>query len=208
MILRDFLVEEKRDYYSNVAAKILKNVNFNHPSDIDFYSLCDLYGMKINDKFEGEKGYSLSANKGRRGVIVLGKCKNEIEEREVLAEEFSHLYLHQKDQLSIPNYEINKMERQAFNLASNLLIPNDWLLDIEVSPNLNQMFIMAEEVAQTFKVSAKFAYERLKLLKNNCIFKIETPTLFYHTFGTDFSLDVPRQQILVVLNKKSVFSLS
>lgn len=213
MKLRGYLQKSEECKFEKMANKVLKNINFSHPCDIDLYELCELYGMKLlqYDYEVADYASSVFSSKGRRGVITLSKkISNEYKERVLLAEEFSHLYLHQIDQLTADKYQINKMENQAFKLASNILMPTEWLLNIEVFPYLNQKFIMAEQVASEFNVTAEFAYARLKELKNTHLFYTEIPNMLQAMqMYTPQSFETNNNnKIYVVLNKKENFLLT
>lgn len=205
MILKDFLIKGNKDSYEELSEKILKDINVDHPNNIDLFSLCDSFGMKVSlTNSEINLNHSIASTNERRGLILIEKSKNEVEERQVLAEEFSHLYLHQKNQLFIGTNELNKMENQAFKLASNLLIPTNWLLNIEVYPSRNQKFILAEDVAQQFNVLPDFAYKRLKYLNENYLFDKSSTGILYNMP----MFDMLPEHIFVVLNKKENFILN
>ncbi|WLR54319.1 ImmA/IrrE family metallo-endopeptidase [Mesobacillus subterraneus] len=205
MILKDFLIKGTKDTYEELSEEIFNKQKVNHPNSIDLYSLCDSFGMKVTlANSDIKMDHSIASKKERRGLILLEKNKSEIEERQLLAEEFSHLYLHQKNQLFMGTSELNKMENQAFKLASNILIPTKWLLNIEVYPSLNQKFILAEDVAQQFNVLPEFAYKRLKYLNENYLFDKSSTGILYNMP----MFDMLPEQIFVVLNKKENFILN
>lgn len=205
MILKDFLIKGTKDTYEELSEEIFNKQKVNHPNNIDLYNLCDSFGMKVTvTNSEVNMTHSIASKKERRGLILLEKSKSEIEERQLLAEEFSHLYLHQKNQLFMGTNELNKMENQAFKLASNILIPTEWLLKIEVYPSLNQKFILAEDVAHQFNVLPEFAYKRLKYLNENYLFDKSSTGLLYNMP----SFDKLPEHIFVVLNNKENFILN
>ncbi|AJH78989.1 MULTISPECIES: ImmA/IrrE family metallo-endopeptidase [Heyndrickxia] len=208
MRLRQFILMKKKDFYEEEAKKILKHVQFKHPSEIDLFTLCDLYGMKINHIKEP---YSRSwpIKDKRRGLIELGTYKNEIVERQILAEEFSHLYLHYSNELLMNEYSLNKTELQAFKLAANLLMPVSWILKADVSQHYNNRQILADELAKEYNVTVDFALNRLNLLQETCIFNTDSDELrelqpdpiFYRI------PNVKKQNLVIMANGKEQFSL-
>lgn len=199
MKLRDFLLGGTPDYYEETAERILNNYKFDHPRNIDFYELCKQYGMKIT-KSKTDLNCAIPANTGRKGIIVLNET-DWISERQILAEEFSHLYLHQMSQFSSDEIVINKTENQAFKLAANLLIPTNWLLDIEVYPDKNEKTVLAAEVAEEFDVEPEFALRRLRLLSENYIFGKEPVALWFALYDSP-RYSMPLEPIYVVLGDK------
>lgn len=199
MKLRDFLLGGTPDYYEETAERILENYKFNHPREIDFYELCKQYGMTIT-KVENGLNCAIPANTDRKGIIILN-ATNWILERQILAEEFSHLYLHQMSQFSSNEIVINKTEKQAFKLAANLLIPTKWLLDIEVYPDKNQKKVLAAEVAEEFDVEPEFALKRLILLSENYIFGKERVTLSSVLYDSP-RYSMPLEPVYVVLGDR------
>ncbi|MGE7112096.1 ImmA/IrrE family metallo-endopeptidase [Lysinibacillus sp. NPDC047702] len=185
LVLGDFLQKKRIDSYERISKDILKNINYNHPHKIDIYELCDLYGMKVLlSLIPDDTSYAVSHKKGRRGVINLTVCENEKEERETLAHEFSHLYLHQMNQLTQIPIMVDKMEIQAFKLASNILMPSSDILNFEVYPDINTAYLLAEDIAQYFNVTPEFAYRRLLYFNEN------------HKFNINEKLELPNLSIL------------
>lgn len=206
MKLKDYLVSGKTDFYERTAKKILKNIKFSHPREIDIYSLCDQYGM-IVCKTENKINVALPAQVERRGIIHIHINANEKEERELLAEEFSHLYLHQITQLSNNKPLKDKMEYQAFNLAANLLIPTDWLMNADVYHDQNDMMILVSEVADEFGVQPEFAYKRLKLLNNTYKFSRQYPAVVFENTFYGIPDDFFPKRIFVILDEETQFPL-
>ncbi len=200
MVLGDFMARKRIDPFEKMSKDILSNIEYNVPSEIDIYQLCRLYGMKVNYSLIPEDiNYTIPHKKGRRGVINLCVRETEQEERESLTHEFSHLYIHQISQLSQSSLMIDKMESQAFKLASNILMPSKELLNIEVFPDLNTTYIIAEDIADYFNVTKEFAYKRLVYFNENYKFnknepfrripkevKAFDPDIMYNLFDTPF----------------------
>lgn len=174
MRLGDYVVSRRVDLFEKISNDILKNLEFKSPTEIDVYKLCDLYGIKVNlSLIEDDSNYAVSHNKGRRGAINLCVCSTEKEERVSLTHEFSHIYIHHLNQLTLINSVTDKMEQQAFKLASNILIPSKYILDFEVYPDLNTTYIIADELAEEFNVPVDFAYKRLVYFNENYKFNKE-----------------------------------
>lgn len=206
MRLRQFILMKKNDFYEEEAKKILKHIQFKHPSEIDLFKLCDLYGMKINRSKE-PYSHSWPIKDKRRGLIELGTYKNEIIERQILAEEFSHLYLHYSNELRMDGHSLNKTELQAFKLAANLLMPIDWLLKIEVYQHYNDRQILADELAKEYNVTIDFAVKRLNLLQRTCLFDSSSDALYDADPIFYKMLNVSRRNLVVMANGREQFSL-
>lgn len=204
MRLRDYVKSGKPDYYEMIARKLLKGINFDHPREIDFYELCDQFGMIV--KHSEQDNFSISSGRERNGLILLKTTRDEKKNRQLIAEEFSHLYLHQTSQLSISKNMINKAENQAFNLASNILLPTEWLMEMEVSPYRNEMRIIASDFAEEFDVLPEYVFDRLKLLNNNYKFNIDREDVFKDVIY-EMPLFFIRPRIYVVLDSNTKFSL-
>lgn len=174
MRLGDYIKRKRIDPFEKMSKVILRNIQYKSPCEIDVYKLCDLYGMKVNlSLLPNDVNHATSHKKGRRGVINLCVNKDERAERESLTHEFSHLYLHQMNQTLQETHVIEKMELQAFKLASNLLMPSKDILNFEVFPDLNETYIIAKEMADYFNVTVEFAYQRLKYFNENYKFHKE-----------------------------------
>ena len=168
MVLNDFVTRRRKDPFEKMSLDILKNFSFNFPYEIDMYDLCDAYGMRVVPSlFPGDVNYAVSGKKGRRGVIHLCVVEESRIVRETLAHEFSHLYLHQMNQLLSSNVVTDKMEKQAFKLAANILMPTKDLLNIEVYPDSNTTAFVASNIAEYFGVTTEFAYKRLNYFNEN-----------------------------------------
>lgn len=206
MRLKDFIIEGKKSDYEKIAENILKDFHFSHPSQLDIYDLCEHYGMRVSIlESEDMHSHSIASGNGRKGIIFLERTNSIALERQILAEEFSHLYIHAKNQLFIDAHEINKMELQATKLAAHLLIPDKWLLNIQVFPEYNLMSILASDVANEFNVTPEFAYKRLKMLKESYTFHSEEPIL-YHALS--MLTEAMLKRIVVILDQNNRFFLN
>lgn len=179
MRLGDYIIKRKVDPFEKLSKDILSKIKYKFPSEIDIYHLCDLYGIKVDlrliDDDEIGATYAISHGKGRRGAIHLCVCETEQQERITLAHEFSHIYIHHLNQLTQSSLVTDKMERQAFKLASNILMPAKDILEFEINPDLNTAFIMADSFADHFNVTVDFAYERLVYFNENYKFNRNEP---------------------------------
>lgn len=204
MRLKDYVYSGASDFYESTAKEILNNITYDHPREIDMYELCEIYGMSINTDLGLDT--SIAANTGRRGVISIKEVNDERIFRQILAEEFAHLYIHHNNQLTAKKETLNKIELQAEKLASNILMPTDWLMNIEVFPYRNEMRILATDIAMDFDVTPEYAFKRLKHLNNNYMFGTEPAGVFKDVlYDAPFSFMLPR--IFVVLDKTNKFIL-
>lgn len=206
MKLKDYLYNGLSDFYESTANNILKNVSFDHPREIDLYELCNFYGMKVVTSSD-DVNFSVASNVDRRGVILLSRTNNKLE-RQHLAEEFAHLFIHHKNQLTEAELSIKKLEVQAEKLASNILLPTEWLMNIEVFPFRNEMRILASDIAEDFDVTPEYAFRRLKQLNSNYLFGMEPTGMFKNVlYDAPIGYFVPKPRIYVVLDKETRFSL-
>jgi Zn-dependent peptidase ImmA (M78 family) len=173
MQLRNIMPRTHNDLWEERADKVLSHFNYTEPDEIDLYEICQKYGMKIKplDKhfYDGEispgiKALSIPKDKGRRGTIYLLPDLDHVEKKIILAEEFCHLYSHYANQLTLKEYEVNRMENQAKRMAAYLTMPQCFLDKVFVFANDQSVSIT--DIADCFLVTEEFVQYRLELLLN------------------------------------------
>ncbi len=162
------------DCWEDRANNVLSHFNFSYPDEIDLYDICWRFGIKIKpldrnymdngidyESIEHLKAFSTLKSTGRRGTIYLQPGLYSIEKKLLLAEEFCHLYSHCQQQLSVSEYELEKVENQAKRMAAYLIMPESFLRNV-----LNFAIdepVLISDIADYFVVTEEFAHYRMKL---------------------------------------------
>jgi hypothetical protein len=158
------------DIWEERAEKVLSHFEFRYPDQIDLYEICWKYGIQIlpidrlyfdYEITENIKSFSIPKFKNKRGIIYIRSGLGQIEERIILAEEFSHVYAHHQNQLT-DNISLCKTENQAKRMSAYLLMPRYFLRQVRVSSEEESVII--QEIAEHFLVTKDFARYRLELI--------------------------------------------
>lgn len=147
---------------------------YKYPDQIDVDDICWKYSIDIMpfdpiycpDHYEdGLKSFSTCNDLDRRGMIFLRSSLDRIERKEILAEEFCHVYIDTSNQLNCDSMQLIKSEKRAKRMAAYLLMPYFFLLDVM---NLAyEQDLLVSEISDHFLVTEEFAHYRLELLLNH-----------------------------------------
>jgi len=142
------------------ANNILKKFDYKYPDQIDIEEICAYYKMKIKPSPEPDLTYSVCTG-FRKGFIFIPKGTNYIKYKELLGEEFAHLYLHTISQMQTTKAIHAQQERQAKNFSAYLFMPWKMLRDVVISYDQPVDISM---LADEFLVSEEFVFYRLSLI--------------------------------------------
>ncbi|MBW5468477.1 ImmA/IrrE family metallo-endopeptidase [Brevibacillus formosus] len=142
------------------ANKVLKKFNYKYPYQIDIEQVCDYYKIKIKPSPEPDLTYSVCTG-FRKGFIFLPKTHDYVKFKELVGEEFGHLYLHTISQTQTTKCLLAQQERQAKNFSAYLYMPTKMLRDVIISYDQP---VDITNLAEEFLVSEEFAYYRLSLI--------------------------------------------
>jgi len=121
----------------------------------------DGYVDNVDDQL---KAVSFPSARDRRGTIFIKENLNAVEKRLLLAEEFCHIYAHQKSQVFMDKHQIGKLENQAKRMAAYLLMPNRFIKSVYEAAYDEAVVI--SDIADYFLVTEEFAQYRLELIFN------------------------------------------
>ncbi|MFE1626994.1 ImmA/IrrE family metallo-endopeptidase [Brevibacillus reuszeri] len=142
------------------ANNVLNKFNYRYPDQIDIEEICNYYRIKIKPSPEPELTYSVCTG-FRKGYIYIPRGANYIKYKELLGEEFSHLYLHTISQMQTTKLIQAHQERQAKNFSAYLYMPLKMLKDIVISYDQP---VDISNLANECLVSEEFVYYRLSLI--------------------------------------------
>ncbi|WP_411503453.1 ImmA/IrrE family metallo-endopeptidase [Brevibacillus centrosporus] len=142
------------------ANNVLNKFNYKYPDQIDIQEICAYYKIKIKPSPEQNLTYSVCTG-FRKGFIYIPKGTNYIKYKELLGEEFAHLYLHTISQMQTTKEIHAHQERQAKNFSAYLFMPMNMLQEVVVSYDQP---VDITSMANEFLVSEEFVYYRLSLI--------------------------------------------
>lgn len=172
MQLRE-IIPNYLDTWEEKAENVLSRFKFQHPDEIDMYEICYQFNFRIKpldpeffeDDDESEEQFAFSIpKKNKKGLIYLNPDVDPITKRYLLAEEFSHLYLHYQCQVN-PNSFTCKVEAQAKKMAVCLLMPRQFLESVYLTASGEPVLI--SDIADYFLVSEELAHYRLQMIFNH-----------------------------------------
>ncbi|WP_096201930.1 ImmA/IrrE family metallo-endopeptidase [Bacillus sp. FJAT-45350] len=165
MKMKNFMLEHPLyDNAYKLAKQVHSNFNFNAPYQIDIEYICSRYGMSIKElpPSEVSTGLSIASKNNRKGTIFINRELVGKRRKEILAEEFCHIYSQHTNQLSADSGYIDKLEEYARRMSAHLLIPDCMLSNVEVYEG-GEDYIIVSEIADHFDVTEEFAHYRLTL---------------------------------------------
>lgn len=142
------------------ANNVLKKFNYKYPDQIDIEQVCDYYKIKIKPSPEPDLTYSVCTG-FRKGFIFLPKKLDYVTFKQLVGEEFGHLYLHAVSQMQTTRCLLAQQERQAKNFSAYLYMPTKMLREVAISYDQP---VDITNLAEEFLVSEEFAYYRLSLI--------------------------------------------
>ncbi|WP_018132707.1 ImmA/IrrE family metallo-endopeptidase [Effusibacillus pohliae] len=143
-----------------IANGVIERFGYQRPDEIDIEEICDHYKIKIKPSPEPDVTYSVCTG-FRKGFIYLQETDDWIQRKELLGEEFAHLYLHTISQMQSTREVTAKQERQAKDFSAYLFMPWKMLQDIVIAYDQPVDIAM---LADEFLVSEEFVYYRLSLI--------------------------------------------
>lgn len=143
-----------------MAYSVLSKFNYKYPDQIDIQEICHRYKIKFRSSPDPELTYSVCTG-FRKGFIFIPKNLNYVKFKELVGEEFSHLYLHNVSQMQTTKCILAHQERQAKDFSSYLYMPLHMLKEVVISYDQPVDISM---LADEFLVSEEFVYYRLSLL--------------------------------------------
>lgn len=204
MKMKELMIAHTFDNAFELANKVHSNFNLSQPLDIDLEYICKRYGIKIKElpPEEVSSGMAIPSVRLRKGTIFLNNSLSTLHRREILAEEFCHIYSQHQCQITMDKHNYNKSENFAKKMAAYLLIPDDMFADIEIFED-NEDYIIVSEIASMFNVTEEFAYYRLNLeFKRGLNYSIDFYTTemfevkFLYKFNIEYADDVPIEKKL------------
>ncbi|WP_232695488.1 ImmA/IrrE family metallo-endopeptidase [Brevibacillus daliensis] len=142
------------------ANQVLEKFNYRYPDQIDIQEICHYYKIRIKASPEEDLTYSICTGL-RRGFIYVPKTCNYLRFKELVGEEFGHLYLHTISQFQTTKMLLAHQERQAKDFSSFLFMPLHLLKEIVIS---HDQPVDISMLADEFLVSEEFVYYRLSLI--------------------------------------------
>ncbi|WP_301171078.1 ImmA/IrrE family metallo-endopeptidase [Brevibacillus nitrificans] len=142
------------------ANNVLNKFNYKYPDQIDIEQVCDYYKIKIKPSPEPDLTYSVCTG-FRKGFIFLPKKLDYVTFKQLVGEEFGHLYLHTISQMQTTKELHAYQERQAKNFSAYLFMPMKMLQEVVISYDQPVDISM---LADEFLVSEEFVYYRLSLI--------------------------------------------
>ena len=155
-----FPSDYRTGFLEGMAYRVLEAFDFQTPDQIDIERICRHYRIKIKPSPEQDLTFSVSTGM-RKGLIYVQPNLDYIEYKELVGEEFAHLYLHAVSQLQGARAIVAKQERQAKVFSACLYMPIQMLREVALSYDQP---VDISTLADEFLVSEAFVYYRLSLI--------------------------------------------
>ncbi|WP_342510522.1 ImmA/IrrE family metallo-endopeptidase [Sporosarcina sp. FSL K6-1522] len=184
-------IQTYTDYWEERAEKVLSHFHYTFPDEISITDICWRYGIRILpldhpfmdgyiENLDNDlKAVSFPGTIDRRGTIFIKENLNFIEKKLLLAEEFCHIYAHQKSQVFVDKHQIGKLENQAKRMAAYLLMPAQFINTVYDAAY--DEAVMISDIADHFLVTEEFTQYRLELIFNR---KVDALITHKGTLGT------------------------